>query len=86
MQSEGMRGAALLAVGRDDGDLADGGADIREQRDPTREHAVVVRNQNAQTVLICECLWCGHVAPTTMRPACRAKARAMRHVSVHDRK
>ena len=82
VQRQRVRRAALLAVRSDHGDLADVGADVGEQRDAGREHAIVVRNQNPQTALS----WCGHVAPATIRPACRAKARAMRQVSVQDRK
>jgi len=51
VQRQRVRRAALFAVGRNNRHLADGGADIGEQRDAWRENSVIIRNQDAQTVV-----------------------------------
>ena len=76
VQRQRVRRAALLAVGRHHGDLPDRGAHVGEQGDTRRQHTVIVGDQDPQVVLSSR-----HWVPTTTRPACRANASAIRHVS-----
>ena len=50
MQRERVARRALLAIGRDDGDLAERLGGFDEALDAVRENAVVVRDQQAHRV------------------------------------